>query len=85
MTLAEAAHRLELSPDAVRLRIETGKLKARNVGIGKNKLYRISEAALAEYEAKCEVKPTRVPDTEPVKRRRRRRTRISVYVGPQYV
>ena len=49
LTLKEAADRLRLSPEGLRLLIKSGDLRAMKVGSGLTSPWRITEEALADY------------------------------------
>jgi excisionase family DNA binding protein len=56
LTLDEAAAKLRISAEAVRLEIKAGRIKALKAGPGRTSPWRISEEALADYIADQTVK-----------------------------
>jgi excisionase family DNA binding protein len=51
LTISDISTRLQLSRSTVRALIESGQLRAANVGLGRNKCYRVSEEDLAAFLA----------------------------------
>ena len=49
LNLEEAAAKLRISTEAVRLEIKAGRIKAMKAGPGRTSPWRISEEALADY------------------------------------
>lgn len=49
LTLKEAAAKLRLSPEGMRLRIKSGDITAMKAGPGRTSPWRVSEEALADY------------------------------------
>jgi excisionase family DNA binding protein len=64
LTVKQVADRLSVSPSKVRQLIDAGQLVAVDIGLGRNKLYRISEESLA---AMCRSK-----SSQPMARKRSR-------------
>lgn len=56
LNLEEAAAKLRISAEAVRLEIKAGRIKAMKAGPGRTSPWRITEEALAEYIADQTVK-----------------------------
>lgn len=56
LNLEEAAAKLRISAEAVRLEIKAGRIKAMKAGPGRTSPWRISEESLAAYIAEQTVK-----------------------------